>query len=238
VPPELREGRERRRLGSWKVPLRVGGRVAAVEGYVEYRPLLGQIVPAFTGPTMPARGVVAAILPGPVPGIFLDTTSRRERVTVLGSAGEPFLRFGPRGVEANERSPSQHADALSRGEPPSVPADAGARPRWRPVAEDARYSWLETRARYPREQPPDPVIDAGRRRALVDWRVPLEVDGDRTELRGVTSWIPTVTGPTQRSSREDDETGAGPWIGALAVLTVLGIGGAVAAGRRRRTPAR
>ena len=236
--PELRQGRERRRLGDWRVPLLIDGRPASVEGYVEYRPLLGQVVPAFTGSPMPARGVVAAILPGPVPGIFLDTTSTRERVTVLGSAGEPFLRFGPRGVDANLRSPSHQADQLVRGARPTVPADPRAAPRWRAVAEDARYTWFDSRARYPREQPPDPVLEGGRRQKLLDWNVPLEVGDGKAELRGATSWVPTVTGPAE-TPRPPGRGGApGLWIAALAVLTALALGGAAYVGRRRRTAAR
>ena len=234
VPPELRQTRERRRLGDWRVPLRVGGRPATIEGYVEYRPLLGSVVPSFTGSPMPAPGVVAAILPGPVPGIFLDSSATRERVTVLGAVGEPFLRFGPKGVQANLRSPTHQADQRVRGERPSAAADPRGRPRWREVAEDARYSWLETRARYPREQPSDSVVEGGRRQTLLDWRVPLEVGGRRAVLRGATSWIPSqdvlaATAPTPPSEQGP------PWalIVALALLTAAAIGGAAYVGRRR-----
>ncbi len=231
VPPGIRESGERRRFGDWKVPLRVGGRPAAIEGYIEYRPLLGQLVPAFTGSSTPAAGVVGAVLPGPVPGIFLDTTSSRERVTVLGASGEPFLRFGPRGVAANLHSPTHQADQRVRGEQPAAVADPRARPRWREVAEDARYSWVETRARYPREQPPDAVVDAGRRRKLLDWTVPLEVGGRRAELRGATSWVPAPREPPPGSG---PLRGRGPalWLAGLALLTALALGGAAFVGRR------
>ena len=76
------------------------------------------------------------------------------------------------------------------------------------LGSEPRYGWLDTRTRYPREQPPDEIVDSGERRVLVDWSVPLEVASERAALRGTTSWVPAA-GPARPSPVSADRGGAG-----------------------------
>ena len=69
---------------------------------------------------------------------------------------------------------------------------------------------------------PADVVTGGRRRVLLTWEIPLEVDGRRTQLRGVTSWVP--------SAASAEWGGAGRRLGAFGVpIAALG----ASDGRRR-----
>lgn len=187
----------------------------------------GSIVPELVSSPHPAPGVTAAVLPGPVPGILLDATSTRETITVFGADGEPYVRLGPRGAEVNARG----SDAVLAADA-ARPRDPNATPRWRRISDRARYAWLESRARYPPEQVTDEVVAAGRRRVLSTWRIPLEVAGRRTELRGITSWIPSA----QAAERGDTDGVLGAFgvpIAVLAALTVVAVAVLIAFGRSR-----
>ena len=178
----------------------------------------------------PAPGVTARVLPGPVPGILLDATASDQTIVVLGAAGEPYVRLGPRGAEVNLRSPAQRGGAASGGRA----LDPRAAPRWRRIAPVARYAWLEARARPQRL----PAITDTRRRTLLTWRVPLDVGGRRTELRGATSWVPPA-GVGARDRPEGILSTFGVPIAVLALLSVVAVAALVAFGRRtRRSSAR
>ena len=237
VPADAAARSERRRLADWTVPVRYDGRAAEIRGYVEFRPVTGAIAPTLTDPS-PVSGVVAAALPGRVPGVFLDASGTRAAVTVHGSAGEPFLRFDARGVRANLRSPSHHADRRLRGQPVDVPADPDATARWRRVTEDPRYGWLEPRARYPAEEPPRAVAEARRRTALVAWTIPLEVargaSRRREALRGTTSWVPLTSPSTAEGAGRRRSGPPVLAVAALSVLTVGAVAGLAWAARRSR----
>jgi hypothetical protein len=229
VPPEVIAAGERVELRDWAVPFRYGDALAEVRGHVEYRPQRGNFQAALVSPAQPADGVTVAVLQGRVPGLFVDNTTDTP-VVVLGSEGEPFLRIGPDDVEANLRSPSWQTTARGTGATPEVEADADAPPQWQTVGEGSRYGWLEFRAVYPEEEPPEPVVETGGE--LVDWTVPLEVDGERREVAGVTSWVPAGE-PAAAAAPvpAGDESSLRPLLLAGAVVVLLGV--AFAARRRR-----
>jgi len=218
VPPPT----ERRavRLFDWTVPVRLGGQPARVHGHVEWRPVLGAAVPALINRPAPSAGVRVSVAPGAVPGIFLASTGRRP-VTVIGREGEPFLRFTrDEGTEVNLRSPS-HVDAQRlRGEPPEVPADSQAKPRWRQVEDVPQYAWPETRARYGPGQPPDEIVRSSEPTVLTNWAVPLDIGSERFDLRGRTSWVPFT--PLGAPAEEE---GGGLLDVLLLVLAVVGVAG-------------
>jgi hypothetical protein len=165
-------------------------------------------------------GVQVAVTPSLVPGMFLANTGPRP-VTVLGREGEPFLRFTrAEGTEANLRSPSYVDVQRLRGEPPDAPADSRAEPRWRQVEDVPQYGWLETRARYGPEQPPDEVIRRADPTVLTNWTVPLESGSRRFDLKGRTSWVPfTQLG----APATEDGTGLVDLV--LLAVAVIGIAG-------------
>jgi hypothetical protein len=132
-------------------------------------------------------------------------------VEVPGYEGEPYLRFAADGtVEVNERSPARWLnDARYGAAEVAVPAsaDADAPPSWVLVARDGVYAWHDHRIHFMSPVlPPQVDTGAGTLQPVLDWSVPLLVDGRQVEILGELAWVP---GPT----------GSLPW-----VLTVVAVG--------------
>jgi len=217
VPPPT----ERRtvRLFDWTVPLRIGGQPAAIEGRVEWRPVLGRVAATLSNRPDPSAGVRVAMTPGPVPGMFLANTGRRA-VTVRGRQGEPFLRFTrDRGTEANLRSPSYADGQRLRGGGLEEPTDSRARPLWRQIEDAPQHGWLETRARYGPEQPPEDVARRSQPTVLTTWKVPLDIGSERFDLKGTTTWV-----PFRPLGAPADDEGGGLLDLLLIVLAIVGVG--------------
>jgi hypothetical protein len=219
VPPALSEGRHAAKLMSWSVPIRLAGRAAAIQGHVEFRPVLGQVQARVTSASQPFEDVTVSALSGRTPELSIFATSTRP-VAVLGREGEPFARVSSRGTEVNLRSETYAYDRRSRGLPFHPPPRAAGVPRWRRVMTGAVYSWRDPRlasATPPRrvQESPEPTV-------LTTWSVDLERRGSRRAVRGTTSWMPVAP----RSTRDAGSTdGSLPWR-ALLFLT-LGLVAAV-----------
>jgi hypothetical protein len=229
--PEDEDGTERTlRLLDWKVPFDHGGRRGLIEGHIEFRPILGAVVPSMTSGARPLPGVTVRVLPGRWPGMLMQSTST-EPVTVEGRDGEPFARFSRRGVEVNLHSPVYVEGQKARGLIARLPADAEARPRWETVSPVPSFTWIEPRARYAPEQPPDPVVQRGEPTRLVSWAVPLKQGERRVEVRGLTSWLPNTRSGVPEAPDEGGGGGDAVWwlIGGAAA-----VGLAVAAALRLR----
>jgi hypothetical protein len=113
-------------------------------------------------------------------------------IVVLGYDGEPYLRFSPRGVEENERSPATYLNRtrFPRSRAPST-ADSTAAPRWRRVADGRSYCWHEQRIHWMRRSPPRAVAEApDRSHHIFDWRVRAPADGRRFAVTGFLGYSP------------------------------------------------
>ncbi len=188
TPPDLDPAGDPVPFAQWQVPMRFNDRDATVSGHLEYAIAPGSIIARITSDTAPRPGLSVAVSQGRVPAILLENVTD-EDVVVAGVDGAPFLRIGPDGVHANRHSPSFVRDQQHRGLELEGPADVGAAPEWTRLANEPRYAWLEDRARYPLEQPPEEVTTAGRPTVLLEWEIPLQHGQDRTAIRGQTSWM-------------------------------------------------
>jgi hypothetical protein len=135
-------------------------------------------------------------------------------VVVLGYAGEPYLRIGPRGVHQNRRSPATYLNASLTSDTP-LPADADphAEPEWVAVSTEPVARWHDHRAHWMGLVDPPAVRDEPQRRhLLIDDEIPLEIDGQPARIGIQVTWEPPPS----------------PWLwiasGALviAALAVLG----------------
>lgn len=228
VPPEVAAAGLRAELARWRVPVRYGDVETALTGAIVFEPPRGRIE-AVLDDGLDVEGLQVGVLPGRVPGLFLDNTGGHD-VEVLGADGEPFLRIGPDGVEANLRSPSWAAASRARGAVPEEPLDPTAPPRWEAVADVPRYGWVEPRAAYPDPEPPEEILRQGVTVTLTRWTVPLRVDGDPVSLDGRTVWSPLAS--------HDAGDAASPWagLGVVAALGALAGLGALELRRRRTGP--
>lgn len=119
-------------------------------------------------------------------------------VEVPGYEGEPYVRIGPDGtVEVNERSPARWLNDARYGEADvEVPqaAAAAAPPLWALVGRDGTYAWHDHRIHWMSPAVPshvDPTAAAPQ--PVMEWAVPLVVDGQEVVVRGELNWLP---GPT------------------------------------------
>lgn len=238
IPPDVLAARRTARLAGFTVPLRHGGRALAVRGRLEFRPVLGTVTPTLRSAPTPLPGVRIAVLPGVVPGVLLQNASPTP-VTVLGAHGEPFARIGPRGAFVNTRSPVHLGDLRTRGGLPTVAADPDAPPRWARASPGPSLTWLDTRAAYRLEQPPDAVVTGERPARLVAWSLGLRAGPRTAEVRGTTDWVPTdaagrPAAPAAAAAAGSGGTGGLALAGGAAVVAVLCAGGLAL--RRRCVP--
>ena len=116
-------------------------------------------------------------------------------VEVPGYDDEPYLRFDPDGtVAVNQRSPARWLnDGRYGAADVDVPADADADapPAWEVVASGGEYSWHDHRIHFMSPSLPpgvDPAADAAQ--PVLDWRIPMSVDGQDVEVVGELVWHP------------------------------------------------
>jgi hypothetical protein len=157
----------------------------------------------------------------------LDVRNRgSESVLVKGYEGEPYLRFEPDGiVEVNTRSPAYYLnrDRFGNEDVPQS-ADPRAPPEWQTVAQNGRYSWHDHRVHYMSRGVPPQVEDEGERTKVFDYRVPIEVDGQRAGIVGTLYWV-----------GDDGGFPLAPFVGLAAAAVLLGA--AIVVLRRRRSRA-
>ena len=207
------------RLARWSIPFRYGDETVVARGRIVYAPAPGAVTARLQGPERPFDGVAVQLAPGRIPGLYVTNTGPTP-VVVVGASGEPFLRIGPDGVEANRHSPTWIDNARARDQDltaAAAEADPDAAPDWTPVSSSPSTSWLEFRGNYHRGEPPRAVVDKGGTTVLRRWSVPIERGEQRVDVRGETIW------------RAADDGGGGsggsfPTGIAVAVAVAVGLG--------------
>jgi hypothetical protein len=177
VPHAVRDAGRAAEVGRWRVPLRVDGVPVALEGGFRWQPPpAGAHRARLTSPRELAPGVRVRLLPGDTPGLLVENTSRR-LLTVLDGDGEPFLRIGRKGVEANVRSRAWPASGRrASATVDHGPTDLGA-PYWQRVARSSSYGWIDPR-----------LVPHDRGDARASWRIPVLLGTRELALTGVAQW--------------------------------------------------
>jgi hypothetical protein len=142
-------------------------------------------------------------------------------VTVLGYAGEPYLRVGPAGVFENRRSPATYLNrARINPAPPPPDASADAPPLWHRIGDGDTVTWHDHRAHWMAPTDPPDVKAAPNRTQVVlpGWQAELRVGNQPVRVSGDLRWVP---GPSPW-----------PWV-AIAVAWLLLV---MVASRQRRWP--
>lgn len=117
------------------------------------------------------KGVRLSAVPGAIGKLRLATAGATE-VEVLGKAGQPMLRVGPEGVDANAASPDWYTvnEPLGIAQVP-VTAKPAAGERWTRVSRRRSWEWFDHRF----HPPGKPVYK---------WRIPIRVNGEPATIRG------------------------------------------------------
>jgi hypothetical protein len=172
------------------------------------------VASAHVGRTLPVATDFVAHVTGSVRGIEARAVDGDQTlwlraaagatVFVPGTLGEPLLRFDPRGVWLNLRSPTAQGDGIDRLDlrPSAKPS---APPLWHRVAGGHAYAWHEHRlhALEPLAHGRNSAVTVG------SWSVPVVVDGRRLRLTGVLDYRPPGPGWA--------------WITASAVLAAAAV---------------
>lgn len=222
-------------ISRWIVPLRYGNQDIKVLGRVDYVTFKGGYKAVLTSTSTPFKGVNVSVLPARLPGVFLENTGTVP-VVIKGRDGEPMLRIGPAGTEANLHSPSWIDNLKGHGDTPTVEADASAPPQWSVVHPEPRELWLEYRGFYTKEIPPDDIIRRAEPTVLLRWSVPVVQGSATATLTGTTSYVPDPRTPDTAAATTANDDGSIPWVGlAMWVILLALVGtGAVLGLRWRR----
>ncbi|MGE0029358.1 MAG: hypothetical protein AB7O78_07295 [Thermoleophilia bacterium] len=142
---------------------------------------------------------IRALTPS-VPGLEVRTRDGGNRlelrdtghhtVVVLGYQGEPFARLLPDGsAQVNANSPATY---LNRSGSASVvlppQADPDAPPAWIPLEDDGRLQWHDHRAHWMGTGTPPQVRRESQRTKILDYRIPIVVDGRGGAIAGTLYW--------------------------------------------------
>ena len=128
---------------------------------------------------------------------------RGHTVEVVGYLGEPVFRLAPAGLWVNAASPTAVVFKLLKKSDRVL----ATTPRWRLESGKTSVIWQDSRA-----QGLAPGVSVG------TFRVPMLVDGRRTELEGVLEHFPAPA--------------LVPWVLALATLVLAGVGFVLVGGGR------
>jgi hypothetical protein len=215
-----------------------GDRPVTLKGHLQYQQPTGTLLARVATPLPPSAGLTLSVVPGGSTPALFATWSGRQTATILGQAGEPFVRFSAVGVEVNLASPTWAFSARIQGQPSEGVVDPVAPPRWKLVDTAPRLSWLEPRAQYGPGAPPTDVQDRSRATDLVSWTIPVVVGSQRLAVRGVTRWVPNdAAGSPSRALKARNTTSHRPitWVlPALVAVAILGGAGWLALRQIRR----
>jgi hypothetical protein len=139
------------------------------------------------------RSTITAIQPR-VPGLALAVTGTDgslrltnhtgKTVVVIGYAGEAYLRITPSGVDENVASLSSWLN----GRLPQPPASQQV-PQWRHVSDQPTFTWHDYRTHWMGlQRPPVVAADPHHPHKVLDWTVPLTVDGKPVAVKGSLNW--------------------------------------------------
>ena len=233
VSDEIRASKKPVAVGApWKVTIRLGDTDGEISGRFEFQPVLGTYRSLLRSPASPAEGVTVQVSPSStrtgVPAMFVDNASA-QTVTVLGEAGEPFLRL-TKVAEVNTHSPTWHAIVEAQGKTveEDTLADPKAAPAWKEIQASPKWGWPELRAAPPVTNPSEKVATADKPTTVKRWTIPLLVGDERRDIDGVTEFVPTgvaaagqVEEPGDDEAAEEDDDEGGGLATAIMVSVVL-----------------
>jgi hypothetical protein len=123
------------------------------------------------------------------------TNNTGKTVTVIGLAGEDYLRVGPNGAEENTASLTATINASAAGDKSAMAGAAAAAqqpPKWVKRSSQPTITWRDHRVLWTNEQrPPIVVADPHGEHKVFSWAVNLKVDSQPVLVLGEVTWTGT-----------------------------------------------
>ncbi len=176
---------------SWVIAARIGDRTVAIHGSWVRSRVRGTFRSVLDGVRPATPELEVRILQGSQPAIFVNNTTGKV-LEIKGRREEPFLRIGPGGAEQ---------------------ADAGG--TFAPLGTAPRWAWVEPRAGWQGEDPPDTALRSRSTVTLETWGIGATLDGEPIVIHGHVEWVP-VASHHQASGKGSSL----PWI-AAGILVAL-----------------
>lgn len=212
-------------LAEWQFDLRHDGTTYTAKGVLERRQA-GEVT---TTIEYAPPGVSATVIESRPPQIRVEVDDGTE-VEVLDD-GDRFLRISPRGAQGRVASTAYQTHLRAIGLP--TPTTHGG--AWRRVAGSGpgKAAWVDQRLDYRAKIPSDPT--QVRNGVINEWRIPVLVNGEPSEITGKSTWKLATPPPPPREERSP-----GFWAGGNAATYLVAGGltiavlGAYALARIRR----
>ena len=153
------------------------------------------------------RSTITAIEPS-IPGLVLAVTKAGESLTltnhsgktvvVIGYAGEDYLRITATGVDENvaSLSSSLNGTLVIEGLPQPQEQANQQHQEWRHVSNQPTFTWHDHRIHWMAQQrPPVVAADPHHPHKVLDWKIPLSVNGEPVTVKGELDWkgVPTLS---------------------------------------------
>lgn len=180
------------------------------------------------------RSTVTRVTP-PTPGVSIRVADYDDHLLLIAQLGHSVQIEGydhdvyarvltDRTVQVNTNSQAYYLNE-DRYADVTVPDGVGNGPaRWKTVSHNGRFQWHDHRIHWMSPTDPPQLRDKHRRTHILDWTVPMRVDGRPVKVAGTLFWVPPPSGGMP----------AGAIAGFVVVAVVLGLGTLVI----RRRPAR
>jgi hypothetical protein len=175
-----------------------------------YRSAVARIEPAVSGLSVVTQNAGSVTL--------VNRTGKT--VTVLGYAGEPYLRVTSDGVDENINSLSASLNTVA-GQTSAPRTPVGSRPTdWHHLTDGSTVTWRDYRTHWASRQRP-PVVDADPQHPhqVFEWAMRLRVADEPVLVQGVVRW----TGAPRFSRPQILALTAGIVIMLLLALVLIGI---------------
>lgn len=190
VPDAIEDARQLAKFSHWQIPVAFAGHQARLSGqFLFIPPATGYFESRLLDSSWsPQKNVSVSLTPGRQPAIYISNTSG-EPVVVYGRDDKPYLRIGPKQVDANVRSASW-IESHPRSAHNQHAANAKAAPQWQRVAGGSRYAWVDLRVGYKDLLPPAAVQTAHHSVVMSTWQIPLHIGKHSAVIKGETLWLP------------------------------------------------
>ncbi len=142
------------------------------------------------------------------PQLVLENRSGK-LLEILDTTGQPFLRVGPKKVEADLNSPDWRASLNPRDVPAHAPVASRREPNWKMVLSEPAFGWFDPRINPDPVQIPPEIQAVGIEAPVSAWTIPARLGGEPLDIKGRFFYLPPPRGVVQAALSSTMEVAPG-----------------------------